>query len=335
MRYLLGERTLEENLFRIKAKLSDDLDAAQSQAQSSSDEDDDDLQAQAMDMSQGALADFNTQYNVPLPKACGALWANDGRLVCFFPHKEEKVQPLFDAYSWKASERSTRSRKAFFEGFGHLNKRPEHSSLRRSMVAPTDSDSDGSEYSYSSSESTSSSQDTNTAYQLFLPSMGLREVNLETYTGIATGESQWSSGDPEQGKNVSSSLNYVSLHDCQDFLPSRKDLARKYIRSRDQHYSCIQNARVAREADLHDIADIWNLVGLLVRRQVPMEIAMDSRQAGSIVATARRAMHPLRSKDSAIDLSSDTKDDAADAPRFESTGWGQHPFGQQWLVEEL
>jgi len=331
LRYLLGERTLEENLLSLRARSSNDLDAVQSLAQSSSDEDDDDLQVQAMDMSQEALVVSTTQYNVPLPKACGALWANDGRLICFFPHKEEKVQSLFDAHSLKASERSTRSHKAIFEGFGRFNKRPEQNILRRSLIGPANSDSEGSEYSYSSSESTSSLDDVNATNQLFLPAISLREAN---FAEIAAGESQWSSGDPEHGTTVPSNHNYVTLHDCQGLLPSRPHLARNYILSDDRYYSCVCNARVAREAELYDLADIWDLVGLMVCGQVPLELALDHRQSKSTVMHACRP-HPLKSKDSAIDLSFDAKEEGSSTDLFRSSTWGQHPFGQQGLVEEL
>lgn len=335
LQYLLGEMTLEESLLSLEGKSSNDLDAVQSLAQSSSDEDDDDLQVQAMGMSQEALAVSNTQYNVPLPKACGALWANDGRLICFFPHKEEQVQSLFDAHSLKASDRSTRSQKGIFEGFGRFNTRPEQTNFRRSLIAPANSDSEGSEYSYSSSESTSSLDDVNTTNQLFLPAIGLREAKLENYTEAATVESQWSSGDPEHGIVVPSHPNYVTLHECQDLLPSRPHLARKYILSDDRHYACVCNARVAREAELYDLADIWDLVSLMVRGQVPLELAMDHRENEPAAMHARRVTHPLRSKDSAIDLSFDAKEDGSSTDRFGSSKWGQHPFGQQWLVEEL
>lgn len=332
LRYLLGEMTLEESLLSLEARSSNDLDTVQSLAQSSSDEDDDDLQIQAMDMSQEALPVSRTQYNVPLPKACGALWANDGRLICFFPHKEEKVLALFETHSVKASERSTRSHQAIFEGFGRFNTRPERTNLRRSLIGPTNSDSEDSEYSYSSSESTSSLDDVNATNQLFLPAIGLREANPAE---IATGESQWSSGDPEHETAVPAKYNYVTLHDCQDLLPSRLDLAHKYILSHDRHYSCTYNARVAREAELYDVADIWDLVSLMVYSQVPLELASGNRQSVNAVMHARRAKHPLRSKDSAIDLSFDAKKEESSIDRFGSLRWGQHPFGQPWLVEEL
>jgi len=335
LRYLLGESTLEETLLSLKARSSSDLDAVQSLAQSSSDEDDEDLQVQAMDMSQEVLAVSNTQYNVPLPKACGALWANDGRLICFFPQKEEKVPSLFDTHSMRPSERSTRSHKAIFEGFGRFNRRPEQTNLRRSLIAPADSDSEGSVYSYSSSESTSSIDDFNATNQLFLPAIGLREARVENSIEEATGESQWSSGDPEHGTAVPSNHNYVTLHDFQDLLPSRPLLARKYILSDDRQYCCVHNARVAREADLYDLADIWDLVGLMVDGQVPLELALDHCQSEPAAMHARRATHPLKSKDSAIDLSFDANEEGPSKGHFRGSRWGRHPFGQQWLVEEL
>ena len=335
VRYLLGERTLEENLLLLKARPGNDLEIIHTSAQSSSDEDDDDLQVQGMDMSQGTLAVSNTQCNVPLPKACGALWANDGRLVCFFPHKEEKAQSLFDTFSAKASERSARSYKTVFEGFGHFNRRSEHNSLQRYMTGPMDSDSDGDEYSYSSSGSSSSLEDMNATNQLFLPSIGLCEARLERHNEVVIDESQWSSGDTGHGKTIASNNNYVSLHDCQDLLPSKPDLARKYVLSDDRHYCCTYNARVAGEARCQHLADIWSLVDLIIRKQVPLEVVMNPRKVESILVAARRAVHPPWSRDSAIDLSFDFEDEAPNTDLLGSVRWGQHPFGQQWLVEEL
>ena len=126
LRYLLGEQTLEESLLWLKKRQeSVDLDSTQDLDLSSSDEEEGlggyaGAQNGSMEASDPMIAVPNAQYNVPLPKACGALWADDGRLVCFFPPKQGKESSLLDL-SIKASDRSSRSRKNNFEDFGRLH----------------------------------------------------------------------------------------------------------------------------------------------------------------------------------------------------------------------
>ena len=332
--YLLGERSLKDSLLLIESQRSHNLEAIQTSAASSSDEDDDDSQVQAMDINQSTLATFNTQYNVPLPKACGALWADDGRLVCFFPHKEEKSPSIVDSLSVKASERSARSFRTVFESFAQFKKIPEHAKYRRAMSGTIDSDSDSSGYS-SASTSSSSLEDMNVTKQMFLPSIAFPEASLEKHNEITIDGSQWSSGDTGHKQTISPHYNYVSLHNCQELLPSRPDLARKYVLSANRHYTCTYNARIAGEANLHDLAEIWSLVDLLVPMEEPLDTIQVSNPSQTAVAAARISVHPIRTKDSAIDLSFDFDQEAADRDKLGSEIWGHHPFGQQWLVEEL
>ena len=334
LRYLLGERTLEESLDLIKSRLSHELETILTSAQSSSDEDEDDTdrQAQALDTSQTTLAVSNSQYNVPSPKACGALWANDGRLICFFPHKEEKPQPFFDSSSLKASERSWKSYKTVFESFGQVNKRQEQSRSQRSLFENPDSDSSSDSYSYSSSASSSSMEGINLTHQVFLPSIGLPDARLGKQSETFLDESQWSSGEVGAERAIFSNQNYVSLHDYQELLPSRPDLARKYVLSGDSYYCCTYNARIAEKANLHDLAEIWSLLALLVQDQI--SIATSSKVQPND-DTATQAANPLRSKDSAIDLSFDSELELPITDKLKSVIWGQHPFGREWLVEEL
>lgn len=335
IRILLGERTVEESLQMLRFRRSIDLEQLQSSAQSSSDEDEDDIRMPGLDVSQETLADINSQYNVPLPKACGALWANDGRLICFFPHKEEKAPSLLDTFSLRPSGRSARSHRTIFEGFGYLNQKMGHGGLRRFRRAPVSNDSDSSEYSYSSSSDSSSSslEGFTMTNQLFMPSVGLGSTRPDSQNEIPMNESQWSSGDTRPEK--ASIFNYVSLHDCQELLPSKSDLARGYVMSEDRHGCCAHDAQVAREANFHDPADIWCFVDLIACGQIPGNLNCDLSQGQSILTLARRAVRPLKSRDSAIDLSYDSTPEAQVPDHGGSVGWGQHPFGRQWLVEEL
>lgn len=335
IRNLVGERSLEESLLLLTTRPSIDLERIQASAQSSSDEDDEDPQIHPLYGSQETLEIANAQYNVPLPKACGALWANDGRLICFFPHKEEKTQPIPGNHSLKASEDTTKNYKAVFESFGYFGRRSQRGALQRSRSGPADSDSDDSGYSESSSASSSSLEDMNLTSQMFLPSIGFAEARLEKHSEVALEESQWSSADVGNEKSISSKLNYVSLHSCQYLLPSRLDLASAYALSADTHNCCTHNARVAEEANLHELAEIWSLVDLLVHSELPQEVIPKFRHIRSAYAIARHAIPPLRSKDSAIDMSFDILREESVSGKFSNLNWGQHPFGQQGLVEEL
>ncbi|KAK5069046.1 hypothetical protein LTR16_009682, partial [Cryomyces antarcticus] len=129
--------------------------------ESSSDEEDgmgpdfNGLQFQDMDTNgTDILGTANANANVPLPKACGALWAEDGRLVCFFPPKEEN-KSLLKTIALQSNGRSTRNHK-MFEGFGRLHAdSPEPRNVPSSQRGEEDED-ELAEWSTSSSSSDSS-----------------------------------------------------------------------------------------------------------------------------------------------------------------------------------
>ena len=330
IRYLLGERRVEELLLLLELPLSSELDIAQRSTQSSSDEDDDEIQANDLDTNLGALDSSSTRYNIPLPKACGALWSNDGRLVCFFPRKEEKVQSFLDTFSMQASERSARSQRSIFENFGHLSKSL-YSQRRRRSSSSSGSASD--EYATSSSGSTSSSEITDTPNQLFLPSIGLGESTFAKRHEAGLIESQYSGGVPLE-QTSESSPNYVCLHDLQDLLPSKQVLAQRYILCKDRQFCCVHNSRVAREAGYQDLADIWAIIAVICQRQLPPHVGSRALEKRPNVSAARGSIHPLRSKDSAIDLSFDSTE--ADFEKMTDHYDGnRHSFWHLWAVDTL
>lgn len=319
--YLLGERGLNRSLLWLATRPDGDLDVPHNSAESSSDEDDQ-LQSSQTDMNENLVAS-NAQDNVPLPKACGAFWADDGRLVCFFPRRREKSNLLTGKLNLK-----TANQKGVFEGFGRLD---QNSVVTKRPPTLDTSDSGDSEYECLSSlsNSSTSSYGANPSGQLFMPFMTRHIGALETLNDQSVDESYRSTG--AVGDNPpGSSANYVSIHVCDDLLPSKQKLAEEYIISGDHQGCCSQNSHVAAEFGAQDIADIWSLVKLIIRKQVPFEIVQDHRKDESIVVAARRAAHPLQTRDSAIDLSYDLTEPAA-----ETVQWGGHPFGSRWLVDSL
>ncbi|KAL8829483.1 MAG: hypothetical protein Q9191_001990 [Dirinaria sp. TL-2023a] len=330
IRYLLGERRVEDLLMLLEVPVNSDLDVAQRSAQSSSDEDEDELKAHDMDTSPWTLETSNAAYNIPLPKACGALWSNDGRLVCFFPRKEENVHSILDTFSIQASEHSLRSQTSIFENFGHLSKL--YNQRRRSSSGgESSSDYDAA----SSSESSSSSEVTDVRNRLFLPSIALGDSNFVKRHDVALVESQYSAGAPLE-QNPDPSPNYVCVHDLQDLLPSKKVLAQHYILSEDRQSCCDHNANVAEAAGYQELADVWSLVALICQRNVPPSaISQSQGKEPSRAIAARRDTHPLRSRDSAIDLSFDSAELTSEKSISNNVGRNQHSFWHLWVANEL
>ena len=316
--YLLGESDLDHSLLWLRTRMNSELDVPHNSAESSSDEDD------RLDTND-ALTASNTQYNVPLPKACGALWADDGRLVCFFPRRLEKLTSLVDTLSLKFVGQMGR-----FEGFGRLDqgllaqKRPPTANTAES------GDSDF-EDSSSSSDTSRSSDGIVAPGQLFMPSMAWHGGPSEGPPEQSVDEMHGSIGavwDTESGL----SSNYLSIHDCHDVLPFKQSLARRYILFAEPQTCCAYNSRVAAEDGAQDVADVWSLVELILKKEVPLDIMQHPHSTESILVAARRAARPLRMEDSAIDLSYDMAEDVQECA---SVKWGEHPFGSRWLVDSL
>lgn len=338
LRYLLGEQNLEESLIWLKDRPDHtDLDLMQDPGLSSSDEDDDvgkytSVQAQGMDMSDSMITISNAQYNVPLPKVCGALWASDGRLVCFFPSRD-KNPSLLDL-SLKNGDRSSRSHKTLFEGFGRLyNRSPAPKNVASALKTIESDGSDSEILSMSSSGSSSSSDDFGGPRHHFIPSSAWPGDNSETQRALSIEDSQLSSGGTGPAKSTGSkSISFVSVHDFKDILPAKKSLVQGYVIG--GSHCCAHNAEVAARFGHQDIADAWGFVDLMLREQVPLDMVQHPHKDEPIMVVARTALSPLARNDSAVDLSLDSGQETKQVGMKGSIKWGHHPFGR-WMVDSL
>ena len=289
-------------------------------------------------------AKIQAQNNTPVPNACGALWANNGCLVCFFPPKPEK-EPSFLDLTLRVNDRSSKSRKSIFEGFGRFHNASGRKNQATSTLQTIESgDSDTNESSSSSSGSSSNSDESLPRHH-FLPGMAWRGDASEAIPAVSLDESQKSSsGMGKSRSTVPKSKNFVSIHDYSDLLPARLFLAKNYIVGHGS-YGCAHNARIAREVGDLDLADVWVLVDLLLQDKVPLEV-MSERRAGStqdpgkayvepILMIARRAATRLKSKDSAIDMSYDRDEENLELDVQAPAKWGDHPFGRPYLIDKL
>lgn len=329
LRYLLGETSLDESLTWLKLNLTQDL------TYSSSDEDDDvgtfsNMQTLGMDMADSTLGISNEQYNVPLRKSCGALWANDGRLVCFFPSVESSLSVL--DLSYQATERSSSSHKNVFEGFGRLQNKSPAPRKKVSTLQTIESDDSGYDDSLTSSSGSSESSGMigEPRYHHLIPSIARFGNTSDTQHAMSAEDSQKSSGIIGFAKPVvSRKVNFISIHDWKDLLPSKVALAKQYVLEGPS--CCSLNAKIAANTGMQDLSDAWEFIDLILRDEVPLAVRDHPCGGESILIIARRALAPRRRNDSAVDLSHDNADEQQDRNMKGRIKWARHPFGRRLI----
>lgn len=336
LRYLLGEQKLEEIRVWLNQRPDPtDLDLIQDPGLSSSDEDDDELgkytnpQAQGLEMSDGMITVSNAQYNIPMPRVCGVSWAGDGRLVCFSLLKD-RIPSLLDL---RNNDRSSRSHKSIFEGFGRFYNRSPVPRNAHSTLETIESDgSDSDVLSMSSFGSSSSSDEFGGPRHHFIPSSAWRGDPSETQRALSVEDSQLSSGGTHARSAGPKPSSLISIHDFRDLLPSKQDLAKDYIIGGSQ--CCAHNAEVALKRGNQELADAWGFIDLILQERVPLNIMRHQQKDESIMLIARNTLSQLTKKDSAVDLSLDAVDGKFQTTKKGSVKWGPHPFGR-WMVQAL
>ncbi|KAH6651870.1 hypothetical protein BKA67DRAFT_521453 [Truncatella angustata] len=335
--YLLGETDLTSStsFFKNVRDLDDELDAMADE--SSSDDEDNDIPAggsasMSQELSASIELDRDTMHaplnigTVPIdPRLCGARWSHDGRLVCFFPSKDEKARALFmtssDNYKEKPKGEPT------FAGFGRLQQDsppPRQGQLDGSSVADEQSDSED--------DDSSSSSDSENTYMhkismWYLPNKRFRKTFSGSYsmrssgggTGVDTG-----TGTGTSRRRNARPKNIVSLHDFRDMLPSRRELAQEYAIFGDGPDVCRHNARVAEKYNRPDLVQVWEYAALILRNDVPLELLHPAQRKNSVLVVAK-------------DIVSRFKDQRSKNPARTLTGrvkWGHHPFAKE-VIRDL
>ncbi|KAE8159402.1 hypothetical protein BDV40DRAFT_273314 [Aspergillus tamarii] len=334
VRYLLGETSLEESIAWILGETTETVKSpigGQLETGESSDEDEVGLsRSQELGMSSELLRPVNANVMVPVAKACGALWANDGRLVCFFPTKKDKSASLLDNLGFKEMTRLSRADKVF-EGFGRLQT---SSPGPRASGTMTSTDDGTSDYSDDSDAETSSSSGSSgilstLQHRFPTPQTWRSAGSLGLYKPRSTDNSQRSTVGMVTLKVTENPQNIVSIHDFSELLPAKRELANKYRICGKGTDVCAHNAAVALDHGYYELARIWGLVKLVLhnnKKSVPT----------SGLGTGERPQQVQR-KDSAVDLSYDLGNQDQH-PKDTANGviqWGDHPFGGQWLVPAL
>ncbi|KAK4200315.1 hypothetical protein QBC40DRAFT_72439 [Triangularia verruculosa] len=332
--YLLGEVDLENSTtyFKNVRDLDDDMDGLADE--SSSEEDESDIPAGgSASMSQelwssteldptATLASTQRPILPPPPRLCGARFSNDGKLVCFFPTKEERQKALFTLPAPDVSGNKQKGEPTF-DGFGRLpqdSPPPKH--RFNDETSATDDQSDDSD----DTESTSSTDsEPTTVHKLSLwyqPGRYFRKP-LSTNesvrssgggtgagTGTGTGTSRRRPGKPK---------NFILIHDLGSELPSKKQLAEEYAIFGDGSDVCSHNASVADKYGYSDLANIWRYAALLLTRDIPLEVQYNRRQ--SILVIARESVARSKNHEHEASLAGRVK-------------WGYHPLARD-LIDDL
>lgn len=333
--YVLGERGLEESL--SWASESEETGLRNGAEDSSSDEEDDvgedfvGTAEQDMEMSgNGILGSINANANVPLPIGCGAVWAQDGRLIRFCPPKPEP-KPLFSLATLRGAARYSKNQ-GIFEKFGRLQTDSPEPRKKSATTEGEDDDDDSSVVSLTSSSTESSSSSEGIAG---LPS-GFQHATVWRGGALRFQKTSQNSSIAPMAKAITGKpKSIVYIHDLGDILPSKRKMAEQYEVFGDGPTVCAHNADVARQNDCEEHASIWNMIGLILANKVPLESMPQTLRNEDILVVAKRALVRIKRKDSGLDLAFDGAASVSN-PKF--TGrvkWGQHPFASAKLIPKL
>ena len=329
--YLLGEVDLETSttFFKNVRDLDDDLDGLADDSSTDDDDDGDIPAGGSASMSQELAISIEPDTTLaptlrptlpPLRRSCGARFSNDGRLICFFPTKEEKARALqttsTDAFKERPKGEPT------FAGFGRLahespTSRHKHAD-EASATEDQSGESDGSDTSPSSTDS-----EITTVHKISLwyrPDRRFRTTwsahdsvrssggGTGAGTGTGTGTSRRRPGKPR---------SVIAMHDVQDEIPAKKQFAEEYAIFGDGAEVCEHNAKVADKYGYQDLVDVWKYAALLLRSDIPLRLEDDHhQQRKSVLVIAREAVQ--HAKHDAGLLSGRVQ-------------WGQHPLAQDFI----
>lgn len=340
--YLLGELDLEQSTL-LFADSEDDDDENGIADESSSEDDESDVPATAVSQELGSstteatgmLIDLRGNANMPPPRFCGATFSSNGKLVCFFPPKEDKVKSLLGTV-----DASSRTKGPLFNTFANLRK---GLIPRSKLISVKDEDDGDSDSSGDSDDSSSSSETDSSRFRAGLNyGFWRKSQSSNIRNGLSTNRSQRSSGagtTTGTGTGTAGSRsrftkpkNMVSVHDVSEFIPSKKELADEYAIFGNGPDVCNHNSDVARRHGQQDLADIWKYAAMLLEHEVPLEVLNRSHHREPILIIAHDIVRRCRSNsdtDSGVDLSHDTHKSDETQSKADMAGrvkWGCSPL---------
>ncbi|KAK5083352.1 hypothetical protein LTR70_006433 [Exophiala xenobiotica] len=256
VRYLLKEQSLDQIITWVMRDCLTDskiIEAADTPQDMSDDSDDD--QAGSVPK----VNHNNPNINVPLAKGCAAVWAENGKLVCFFRPKNREPASFLSTLGTGQLDESDSSK--LFGGFGKFQVDLSARKARDiSQSSPDGSDSEDSDRSSVFTSSTSSSDS----------SVGIEERNRFVPWQRTTLDSL-QRGKSADGSQKSTTLDgtkagdvykptVISIHDLSDMLPASQAAAQSYQLKETLVGTCEHNRTIAERHSLNTAAMVWRLL---------------------------------------------------------------------------
>ena len=279
---------------------------------------------------------LNANALVPVPKGCGASWADNGMLVCFFPRQPKQPKSFLETLGTRNNDNSESGK--IFEGFGRLE--TDSAGAKTTIGTITSGEDQASEHSDESSLSSSSSSGSSdglvTLATRFFGRDAWRAGGVNLQRSRSTDHSNHSTiGLPQGLLGADASNNVVSIHDLSELIPSKREQAMEYIVFGKGPDVCGYNADVATRHGLEDIAHIWRLMELILWNEVPLESISDLRGSSDILAVARSVSDTPKGNDSGVDLSYDRVIKRSKVVIPARVRWGESALGGKFLVPTL
>ncbi|KAF2737551.1 hypothetical protein EJ04DRAFT_510212 [Polyplosphaeria fusca] len=276
---------------------------------------------------QNAMNSSASNANMPLPKLATAGFAAVGSLVVVKLQPSGSARPSSPLRLAKFPLDGNHG-KSIFEAFGRFTAPPGDAESGDELGSPASS---MGSWDSSSSPSSDSGIGTEIGGPMgkFQPPMAWQKANLQFRSKTSHPSSMSNVKPPRNKSHVTIFDSSVDL-----FVPSKRYLAEEYEIFGDGPSVCSHNARVARSFGLEDTADVWELCGLILNNQVPLEVLPQQRRREPVIVLARRALVRIKRKDSGLDLQFDEADSVTNPKLKGRIKWGHHPVAS-WLIPAL
>lgn len=284
-----------------------------SAAEQESDDSDDETFVEGM---QGSASFLPGGINVPLPKACAALFTPTGELLTFFPPRPKLSSRERDVTDEKHDDPKANAKRVakLFPSFGNLAGEPH--------LVDEDEDSGFESTSSVSTDAGPADFQSNFFYPSSFPSQQSWKARISPTKHSFTEQS------PHKV--------IISLHDVGDvdsLLPNSRQLATQYRILCDGSESgaelCRYNADCAERIGQDDVVDIWRLAALLLDDTVPLQVMSDGNTGNDILVIARKAIEVAKME---------SREDTATGSPTSLAGklcWSEDPFGAEWIVRAI
>ena len=283
-----------------------------------SDDSDDETFVDAM---QGSGTFLPGGVNVPLPKACGALFAQNGQLLTFFPPRPRSLSArgAGDVVAGESKERKAKTTTVvkLFSTFGNL-------------VSDDGGQDEGddSELSDDSGLVRGGWHDDHIRPRFaFQPSSFPNQESWKSRLSI--GQPNFDTEEQSPPKII------VGVHEVNDvaalFLRQREVAQRYRVLCKEDEsgaYLCRHNASVAQDVDCSEAAEAWLLLAMLLENRVPCDLLSEDED---VLVIARRA-DALKRSECGVNVAADM---FKSSRLYGKIRWAGHPLGSAWLIRRL